>query len=225
VRNAPMRKLYHCFRRPIANGIPHEWLSLSLLERHAKSIVTKSMFVQRLEGNSQYCWGLPNGQSLHPTMESWAATDHQTHRRYRNSQARADPKTSGLVNRPAKDSQIFGAHYQCLTKPQFSPPILPIVDDTMIGSPVFQHALHQPGPAPRLSDSELVTIAPYQELIGEPFEDHFFRLHQASLRTFLPGLNERSRYSRRKQDLWSVILAVSSSCSASSTSCNSKRRP
>src|SRR6266568_2919066 len=83
-----------------------------------------------------------------------------------------------------------------------------IVDDTMKGSATIQHALERPGPAPRLSDSELVTIALYQELIGEPREDHFFRLHQASLQTFFPGLNERSRYNRRKRALWSVILAV-----------------
>src|SRR5437660_8070742 len=66
----------------------------------------------------------------------------------------------------------------------------------------------RPMPAPNHSDSELVTIALYQELIGEPREDHFFRLHQSSLQTFFPGLNERSRYNRRKRDLWSVILAV-----------------
>jgi hypothetical protein len=83
-----------------------------------------------------------------------------------------------------------------------------IVDDTMKGSAVIQRALKRPGPAPRLSDSEVITIALYQELIGDPREDHFFRLHQASLQTFFPGLNERSRYNRRKRDLWSVILAV-----------------
>src|SRR5437588_12684700 len=86
--------------------------------------------------------------------------------------------------------------------------IFTIVDDTMKGSAVIQHALDRPGPAPHLSDSELVTIALYQERIGEPREDHFFRLHQASLQTFFPGLNERSRYHRRKRDLWSVILAA-----------------
>jgi hypothetical protein len=86
--------------------------------------------------------------------------------------------------------------------------IFTIVDDTMKGSVMIQQALERPGPAPRLSDSEVVTLAIYQELIGEPREDHFFRLHQASLRTFFPGLNERSRYNRRKRDLWSVILAV-----------------
>jgi hypothetical protein len=83
-----------------------------------------------------------------------------------------------------------------------------IVDDTMKGSAMIQETLKRPGPAPHLSDSEVITLALYQELIGEPREDHFFRLHQASLRPFFPGLNERSRYNRRKRDLWSVILAV-----------------
>ncbi|HEV7235136.1 MAG TPA: transposase, partial [Ktedonobacteraceae bacterium] len=83
-----------------------------------------------------------------------------------------------------------------------------IVDDTMKGSTVIQQALKRPGPAPHLSDSEVITLAIYQELIGDPREDHFFRLHQASLLPFFPGLNERSRYNRRKRDLWAVILAV-----------------
>jgi len=86
--------------------------------------------------------------------------------------------------------------------------IFTIVDDVMKGSPMIQQTLDRPGPAPNLSDSELVTIALYQELIGEPREDHFFRLHQEQLRRYFPGLNERSRYNRRKRDLWSVILAV-----------------
>src|SRR5206468_9317840 len=86
--------------------------------------------------------------------------------------------------------------------------IFTIVDDAMKGSPMIQQALKRPGPAPHLADSEVITLALYQELIGEPREDHFFRLHQASLQTFFPGLNERSRYNRRKRDLWSVILAV-----------------
>jgi Transposase DDE domain len=86
--------------------------------------------------------------------------------------------------------------------------IFTIVDDTMKGSAMIQQTLERPGPAPHLSDSEVVTLAIYQELIGEPREDHFFRLHQAGLRTFFPGLNERSRYNRRKRDLWGVMLAV-----------------
>ncbi|HEX3643792.1 MAG TPA: IS982 family transposase [Ktedonobacteraceae bacterium] len=73
---------------------------------------------------------------------------------------------------------------------------------------MIQEILKRPGPAPSLSDSEVVTIALYQELIGEPREDHFFRLYQRQLRHYFPGLNERSRYNRRKRDLWSVIPAV-----------------
>src|SRR5260370_32966136 len=86
--------------------------------------------------------------------------------------------------------------------------IFTIVDDTMKGPAVIQQALSRPGPAPRLTDSELITIALYQELIGELREDHFFRLHQGSLQVFFPGLNERSRYNRRRRALWSVLLAV-----------------
>src|SRR5258708_8489603 len=86
--------------------------------------------------------------------------------------------------------------------------IFTIVDDTMKGSPMIQQTLKRPGSAQRLSDSEVVTLAIYQELIGEPREDHFFRLYQEQLRSYFPGLNERSRYNRRKRDLWSVILAV-----------------
>jgi len=86
--------------------------------------------------------------------------------------------------------------------------IFTIVDDAMKGSSVIQKILNRPGPVPKLSDSEVVTIALYQELIGEPREDHFFRLYQQQLRHYFPGLNERSRYNRRKRDFWSVILAV-----------------
>src|SRR5437588_6900515 len=89
--------------------------------------------------------------------------------------------------------------------------IFTIVDDAMKGSAVIQQALERPGPAPHLADSEVITLALYQELIGEPREDHLFRRHQASLLPFFPGLNERSRSNRRKRDLWSVILAVRSS--------------
>jgi len=63
-----------------------------------------------------------------------------------------------------------------------------IVDDVMKGSSVIQKILSRPGPAPSLSDSEVVSIALYQELIGEPREDHFFRLHAKPLRVYFPGL-------------------------------------
>lgn len=86
--------------------------------------------------------------------------------------------------------------------------IFTIVDDGMKASPAIQKALRRPGRKPKLSDSEIVTIALYQKLIGEPREDHFFRLHRFSLLPYFPHLNERSRYNRRKRNLWSVMLAV-----------------
>ncbi|GHO62862.1 hypothetical protein KSC_017540 [Ktedonobacter sp. SOSP1-52] len=98
-----------------------------------------------------------------------------------------------------------------------------IVDDTMKGSVVIQQALERPEPAPQLSDSEVVSIALYQELIGEPREDHFFRLYQEQLRPFLPMLNERSRYNRRKRALWAVILAVRASLHLVQEACKWKR--
>jgi hypothetical protein len=86
--------------------------------------------------------------------------------------------------------------------------IFTIVDDVMKGSSAIQSSLLRRGPSPQLSDSEVVTIAIYQEMIGEPREDHFFRLHSKGLLSYFPRLNERSRYNRRKRSLWSVILAI-----------------
>ena len=86
--------------------------------------------------------------------------------------------------------------------------IFTIVDDVMKESSVIQSTLLRPDPPPQLTDSEVVTIAIYQEIIGEPREDHFLRLHGAGLLTYFPLLNERSRYNRRKRSLWSVILAI-----------------
>ncbi len=54
----------------------------------------------------------------------------------------------------------------------------------------------------------MITIALYQELIGELREDHLFRLHQASLQTFFPGLDGRSRSKRIKRDRWLVMLSI-----------------
>jgi hypothetical protein len=86
--------------------------------------------------------------------------------------------------------------------------IFTITDEVMKASPVVGSTLRRPGPRPQLADSEIVTLALYQELIGEPREDHFFRLHGEGLKLFFPRLNERSRYNRRKRDLWSIILAI-----------------
>jgi IS5 family transposase len=86
--------------------------------------------------------------------------------------------------------------------------IFTIVDDAL-KVPKLQAHLHRfSGPQPDMSDSEVITVALYEELIGEPREDHFYRLHADGLRPYFPKLLERSRYNRRKRDLWKIILAI-----------------
>jgi hypothetical protein len=86
--------------------------------------------------------------------------------------------------------------------------IFTITDEVLKASPDIVNALRRPGRTPQLTDSEIITLALYQELIGEPREDHLFRLHGTDLRLYFPRLNERSRYNRRKRSLWSVTLAL-----------------
>lgn len=85
--------------------------------------------------------------------------------------------------------------------------IYTIVDDTL-KLPHIAKAVHRPGPKPLCTDAEIITVACYQELIGDPREDHFYRLHETELRSYFPALSERSRYNRRKRDLCWIILAV-----------------
>lgn len=85
--------------------------------------------------------------------------------------------------------------------------IYTIVDDVLKESKIMK-LLQRPGPKPNMSDSEMITVAIYQELIGEPREDHFYRLYEKELRPYFPNLIDRSRYNRRKKNLWSIILAV-----------------
>lgn len=63
---------------------------------------------------------------------------------------------------------------------------------------MIQHALKRPGPAPRLSDSERITLAISQERIGEAHEEHVLRVHQSSVLPFFPPLPERSRFTLAK---------------------------
>ncbi len=85
--------------------------------------------------------------------------------------------------------------------------IFTLVDDIMKDPKIANH-LKRPGINPNLSDSEIVALSLYQETIGENREDHFFRLHHEELKSYFPKLNERSRYNRRKRDLYRVFLAV-----------------
>lgn len=85
--------------------------------------------------------------------------------------------------------------------------IFTIVDDAM-KLPHTAVLLRRPGPTPTCSDAEIITIALYQELLGDPREDHFYRLHTHDLKGYFPTLPERSRYNRRKRSLCWIILAV-----------------
>ncbi len=88
--------------------------------------------------------------------------------------------------------------------------IFTIVDD-LIKAPNMQNVLKRPGPQPKLTDAEIITIALYQEIIGEPKEDHFLRVHRESLQQYFPNINERSRYNRRKKGLMQVVLVIRNS--------------
>lgn len=85
--------------------------------------------------------------------------------------------------------------------------IFTIIDD-VLQLPKIEEALKRPQSQQKMSDSEVIAMAIYQELIGESREDHFYRLHGNELLKYFPNLIERSRYNRRKRDLWSVILGV-----------------
>jgi len=87
--------------------------------------------------------------------------------------------------------------------------IFTLVDDIMKDPKIAQH-LKRPGPEPQLTDSEIITISLYQELIGENREDHFIRLHGKQLATYFPRINERSRYNRRKRDLGQMFGLIKS---------------
>lgn len=84
--------------------------------------------------------------------------------------------------------------------------IFTIVDDAIKASNYFNQK--RPGPDPELSDAEIITLALYQEFISEPREKQFIRVHGDVIKQFFPKLIERSRYNRRKKDLWRIILAV-----------------
>ncbi len=86
--------------------------------------------------------------------------------------------------------------------------IFTIVDDSLKDPKIEAHLHRYSGPEPEMIDSEVITVALYQELIGEPREDHFYRLHANSLQPYFPHLLERSRYNRRKRDLYKIILAL-----------------
>lgn len=86
--------------------------------------------------------------------------------------------------------------------------IFTIVDDCLKVPNIQAHLHRSSGPVPEMADSEVITVVLYEELIGDPREDHFYRLHAKELRSYFPRLLERSRYNRRKRELWQIILSL-----------------
>jgi hypothetical protein len=62
----------------------------------------------------------------------------------------------------------------------------------------------RPGPAPSLSDAEVITIAVVGELFGLDVEARWYALVQHQFKALFPGVNQRSRFNRRRRDLWQV---------------------
>lgn len=83
-----------------------------------------------------------------------------------------------------------------------------VVVDAILQQPNAIQALKRPGPTPRCADAEIITVSLYQELIGEPKEDHFYRMNAELLWDYFPALPSRSRYNRRKRNLSWIILLV-----------------
>jgi len=83
-----------------------------------------------------------------------------------------------------------------------------IIVTEIIKQPRVQTKLTRPGPKPSCPDEELITIALYQELVGDPREDHFYRPQLPVLKSNFPKIPERSRYNRRKRGLAWIILLI-----------------
>ena len=83
-----------------------------------------------------------------------------------------------------------------------------VIVTEVLKEPQAVRALTRPGPKPNCPDSEIITVALYQELVGDPREDHFYRMQANDLRSYFPALPSRSRYNRRKRSLCWIILLV-----------------
>jgi hypothetical protein len=83
-----------------------------------------------------------------------------------------------------------------------------IIVEAILGQPAISSRLVRPGPQPKCPDAEIITMAVYQELVGDPREDHFYRMQLPFLKSWFPNIPERSRYNRRKRSLAWIILLI-----------------
>lgn len=78
-----------------------------------------------------------------------------------------------------------------------------IIDD-LYRQIVPKEVTTRPGPKPFLSDAEVITISVVGELFGMDVEARWYSLVSQQFRRLFPGLNERSRFNRRRRALWWV---------------------
>lgn len=79
-----------------------------------------------------------------------------------------------------------------------------MVDD-YLEQPSVKTGLVRPGPSPKLSDSELLTLIIYQEFTDLKDEDAYWQYVTRHLRGWFPKLVDRSQFNRRKRYLhWLV---------------------
>lgn len=72
----------------------------------------------------------------------------------------------------------------------------------------IRHRGQRNGCPPTLSDSEVITIALVGELLGMDSEKAWYGLVRKNYRALFPQLLERSRFNRRRRDLWAVINLI-----------------
>ena len=61
-----------------------------------------------------------------------------------------------------------------------------VVVTEMLGQPHAVKALARRGPKPTCPDAEIITVVLYQELVGDPREDHFYRLQASQFSNIRP---------------------------------------
>jgi hypothetical protein len=66
----------------------------------------------------------------------------------------------------------------------------------------------RPGPAPRLSDSEVLTLLLLGQWQGDRKERAFLRYARQHWRGYFPGLLSQSAFNRRARDVWGVCCAL-----------------
>jgi hypothetical protein len=79
-----------------------------------------------------------------------------------------------------------------------------VVIDDLYGQFTPREVMQRPGPPPSLTDAEVITIALVGELFGMEVEGRWYSLVWQHYQRLFPGLNERSRFNRRRRNLWQV---------------------